>query len=193
MVPSLSTNCGLHPTAIRPAAELLVAVLLRGSGLERATHAVGDAAGLLRALDLHGEPGNDLPPAAADLVHGDDLGSRPDAAAGGHRRWDADLAPAVVDSELEAGRCHQVTAKAVDQRQRQVAVRDRRAEGAFALHPLDIDMDPLIVAGELGEHEAAGYQPRSRPRPINQRREASHGGVGEPDHAALAPQVQAAA
>ena len=42
-------------------------------------------------------------------------------------------------------------AEAVDQREGQVAVGDRGAEGALLLRPLDVDVDPLVVAGELGE------------------------------------------
>ena len=37
------------------------------------------------------------------------------------------------------------------QRQRQVAVRDRAAEGALGLRALDVDVDPLVVAGRVGE------------------------------------------
>ena len=36
-------------------------------------------------------------------------------------------------------------------RQRQVAVGDRAAEGALLLGPLDVDVDPLVVAGGVGE------------------------------------------
>src|SRR5262249_55577718 len=36
-------------------------------------------------------------------------------------------------------------------RERQEAVRDRAAERAFADRPLHVDMDPLAVAGAVGE------------------------------------------
>ncbi len=63
-----------------------------------------------------------------------------------------DLVPAVVDAELEAaGDRDQLVTEAVDHRQGQVAVCDRRAEGTLCLRPLDIDVDPLVVAGQLGE------------------------------------------
>ena len=44
-------------------------------GRHHAGDAVADEAGLLVALDLEGEAGDDLPPAAADLVDRDDLGA----------------------------------------------------------------------------------------------------------------------
>ena len=33
--------------------------------------------------------------------------------------------------------------------ERQVTVRDRAAKGAFALRPLNIDVDPLTIAGTV--------------------------------------------
>ncbi len=76
---------------------------------------------------------------------------RADPRSGRHRRREADLVPAVVDAELDAGDREHLLAEAVDQRERQVAVGDRDAEGALGLRPLDVDVDPLVVAGELGE------------------------------------------
>src|SRR5215217_4639540 len=118
---------------------------------QQADHRLGDAAGLLGALDFDRPLVDDLVPAAADLVDGDCLDAAPDPAAGRDRRREADLVPAVVHAELEAGRLEQLRPEAVDHRQRAVAVRDRRAEGAVGLGTLDIDVDPLVVAGELGE------------------------------------------
>ena len=37
------------------------------------------------------------------------------------------------------------------ERQREVAVGDRAAEGALGVGPLDVDVDPLVVAGGVGE------------------------------------------
>ena len=91
------------------------------------------------------------PPAAAHLVDRDDLGAAADPAVDRDRGREADLVPAVVDAEREAGRGDQLFAEAVDQREGEVAVGDRRPEGALGLRPLDVDVDPLVVAGELGE------------------------------------------
>ena len=113
--------------------------------------AVGDAAGLLGALDLDREAGDHLPPTVADLVELDDLGAGADARARRHRGLEADLVPAGVDAEDEAARLDQLQAEAVDHRQRQVAVGDGAAERTLVLCPLDVDVDPLVVAGEVGE------------------------------------------
>ena len=45
----------------------------------------------------------------------------------------------------------QLAAEAVDHRERQVAVGNRGAEGALGFGPLNVDVDPLVIAGELGE------------------------------------------
>src|SRR5689334_8387268 len=37
------------------------------------------------------------------------------------------------------------------QAQREEAVRDRSAERALALRALDVDVDPLVIAGQVGE------------------------------------------
>ena len=58
--------------------------------------------------------------------------------------------------------------EARDQRQRQEAVRDRGAAGHLALGAFDVDVDPLVVAGGVGElvdhrlidrHPVAGADP----------------------------------
>src|SRR4029077_9804696 len=117
---------------------------LCGDGRHHAGDAVPDQAGLLVALDLEGEAGDDLPPAAADLVAGDDLDLGAHPGAGRHRGRKANLVPAVVDAEREAGRGDHVLAEAVDERERQVAVGDRRPERALGLGSLDVDVDPLV-------------------------------------------------
>jgi hypothetical protein len=116
-----------------------------------AGHAVAHEARLLAALDLEREAGHHLPPAAALLVDGDDLGLGADLGVDRDRGRKADLVPAVVDTEGEAAGGDQLLAEAVDERERQVAVSDRRAEGTFPLSSLDVDVDPLVVARELGE------------------------------------------
>src|ERR1700749_524346 len=114
-------------------------------------HAVPDETGLLLALDLEGEAGDDLIPTVAFLVDGDALRFGADAGVAGDRGGEADLVPAIVDAEGEAGGGDQFLAEAVDGGEGEVAVGDRGAVGALELGPFRIDMDPLVVAGELGK------------------------------------------
>src|ERR1044072_5415782 len=121
----------------------------------RRRHHAGDTvaheARLLIALDLEGEAGDDLVPAAALLVDRDDLGAAADLGAHRNRGGEADLVPPVVDPQDEAGGGDQLLAEAVDEGEGQVAVGDRGAEGALVLRLLAVDVDPLVVTGELGE------------------------------------------
>src|SRR3954468_24196339 len=154
-----------HASLVRaagPAASSESSVLLSD---ERATDLVADEAGLLVAVDLEHEARDDLEPAAPEVVDLHGLCGGTHLAAGGDRRGEAHLVPAVVDAEDEAGRLDQLLAEAVDQAQRQVAVRHRRAEWALGLGPLDIDVDPLVVAGEVGEgvdHLLGHFAPLAR-------------------------------
>src|SRR5262249_52374859 len=122
-----------------------------GLGGHHAGDTVADEARFLVALDLEREAGHDLPPAAADLIDRDDLGAGADAASRRDGCGEAELVPAVVDAECESGRGDQVVAEPVDEREGEVAVGDRRPERALLLRPLDVDMDPLVIAGEAGE------------------------------------------
>src|SRR4029077_4016165 len=114
-------------------------------------HRFADEARLRGSLDRDRELGHRLPPAALELVEGDQLGGCRDLAVDRHRGREANLVPAVVHAEGESGRLRQFFAEAVGQRQGQVAVGDRRPVGALGLRPLRIDVDPLVVAGDLGE------------------------------------------
>src|SRR4051812_4857120 len=113
---------------------------------EHPADAVGDAYGLLGALGLDGEARYRLVPAAAEIGELDELQIAAHARAGQHGGGEADLVPAIVDAQPEAAPFGEVFAQAVDQRERQVAVCDRRAEGALGLGALDVDVDPLVVA-----------------------------------------------
>src|SRR4030095_6356421 len=106
-------------------------------------------------------------PVAADDVHGDLLGhlralglgfdahqagARVHLGAGGYRADEAQLVGAVVrrvavadDAIVGAGAAHRPPTE------RQKAVRDRGLERTLALRALDVDVNPLVVAGELGE------------------------------------------
>jgi hypothetical protein len=115
-------------------------------GRHNAGDRVTDEAGLLVALDLEREAGHDLPPAAALLIDRDDLGAAANAGVDRDGGREADLVPAVVDAEGEAGRGDQLLAKAIDQGEGQVAMGDRRPERALGLGPLGVDVDPLVIA-----------------------------------------------
>src|SRR3954451_22728160 len=120
-------------------------------GDEHSADRIADEAGLLVPLHLEREARDDLEPAAAELVDLRHFRARAHIAAGRHGRGETHLVPAVVDAEHEARRRDQLHAEAIDQAEREVAVRDRRSERALGLGALDVDMDPLIVAGEIGE------------------------------------------
>src|SRR6266446_9337958 len=75
-----------------------------------------------------------------------------DLGAGRHRRDETQLVGAVVDyvaiaddliSRFDFERRYQA--------EREKAVRDGSAERALTLRALDIDMDPLMIAGNIGE------------------------------------------
>src|SRR6185312_4576980 len=91
-----------------------------------------DAHALRRLLDL-GE---------ADL--------RLDAAAAWHRLREAHLVAAVIEPRRHLAYRIDAVEQARHQREGEEAMRDRRAEGR-GLGALAIDMDPLVVAGRLGE------------------------------------------
>src|SRR3954467_14114578 len=65
-------------------------------GRERPSDALGDACGLLVALDFDGETGHDLPPVPANIVYRNHFCLGTHAGAGRDRRREADLVPAVV-------------------------------------------------------------------------------------------------
>ena len=69
-----------------------------------AADGLGDADGLLAALDLEGELGDRVEPAVAEVFDGLDLGGGSDLRASGDGCREADLVPAVVDAELDAAR-----------------------------------------------------------------------------------------
>src|SRR5215471_6342716 len=111
----------------------------------------GDAAGLVRALALDRDVPNQLP-AVGDLFESLQDGARPNLRSGGDRRWEADFVQSVVDTHLDRQvdfdrLRHQLT----EQRQRQKTVRDRGSVRRFGLGPLDIDVNPLVVARGVGE------------------------------------------
>ena len=61
------------------------------------------------------------------------------------------LPGAAVHAERDAPHLDHLRQEQVGERQREVAVGDRAAEGRLGGGPLDVDVDPLVVAGGVGE------------------------------------------
>jgi hypothetical protein len=72
------------------------------------------------------------------------------AAAARHRGREADLVEAVVDSHPHVVDVDRARGHLGQERERHEAVRDRRAERA-GLCPLGVNVDPLVIAGRVGE------------------------------------------
>src|SRR6187455_1573869 len=114
-----------------------------------APHGFGDADRLIAALALHEDLERELR-AAFDRLEPEELEAAAHPAAGGHRRREAHSIQAVVDTHSGIEDLHRRSTHLGQQGQGHEAVRDRRAERA-GLRPLDIDMDPLVVVGRVGE------------------------------------------
>src|SRR3954447_21803733 len=111
---------------------------------------LGDADRLVAALALDGDGEGVLQPAGdllAVLEHdpGTDLGAHR------HRRGETDLVQAVVDAHLRVRDPVGPGRQRNQQREGHEPVRDRAAVGALGLGPLDVDVDPLVVTGGVGE------------------------------------------
>src|SRR6185312_3569738 len=108
-----------------------------------------DAGGALAALDLDGDEhrGLDATLDVGDLLH---LGAGADALADEHRRDEPHLVDAVVDRHGEPLVPGDLGQEEAGQRQGEVPVGDGAAERPL-LGPLDVDVDPLVVAGRLRE------------------------------------------
>src|SRR3954470_1037704 len=111
---------------------------------------LGDADRLVASLALDGDGEGVLQP-AGDLFHVLERHPCPDLRADRHRRGEPDLVQAVVHAHLRVGDRVGLGDQRHEQRQGQVAVRDRAAEGALLLRPLHVDVDPLVVTGGVGE------------------------------------------
>src|SRR5262245_27822416 len=88
-----------------------------------------------------------------------------DARARLHRRDEADLVRAVVDAAASLGNLEEARGHARDERESEIAVGDRLAAGHLALGALDVDVDPLVIAGrfrELVDHPLVDRHPLRR-------------------------------
>src|ERR1700754_2160694 len=86
-----------------------------------------------------------------DLLGVHEVRSQPDEAPSRHRREEAHLVEPVVDPHLRIVDAVVVLAQCGNERQCQETVGNGCAIRTFEPGPLDIDMDPLMVTGRVGE------------------------------------------
>src|SRR3954469_9987871 len=147
---SLSIPCTTFCSALRMSGWSSMTRTLMASFLgEAAADRLGDADRLVAALALHPDFVGELG-AALDALELDQREVAAQAAAARHRRRETDLVEAVVDAHPYVAHLDRAGRHLGQQRERHEAVRDRRAERA-GLRPLGIDVDPLVVAGRIGE------------------------------------------
>src|SRR5579883_369921 len=121
------------------------------SGIIRADQPLGGERRLGLVFDFDGDAPGDLH-AALDVADGVRRDMRADARAGGHRGGEAQPVEAVIDAqarrdfELDGFMDHPA-----EQGNREEAVGDGGVERRFAARPLGVGVDPLVVAGEIGE------------------------------------------
>src|SRR5207245_1911470 len=112
---------------------------------------LADQRGLLMPFDLHRHLGADAHAVAGHLFGAGAALAHADARSGRARRDEANLVRAIVDAAAPLGDLEQGRGHSRDQGQGQVAVGDRLAAGHLALRTLDVDVDPLMISGRLGE------------------------------------------
>src|SRR5262245_50670792 len=110
----------------------------------------GDAGRAVLAFDLDRDFVRHLHAGALGFG-ADQLLAGADAGADGHHVGEADFVRAVVDAAADAVDARDLGGEHRDQRERQIAVGDGAAGRQLALGALDVDMDPLMVAGRVSE------------------------------------------
>src|SRR3954447_21698646 len=120
-----------------------------GTSAEQQHDHLGHAGRLGLTLDLDDVVGD-------HLLAGGDVGERgegrraPDAGADLDRVGEAHLVEAVIEPGAGGLDTHQLGVEHRDQREREISVRDGPSEGP-RLGALDVDVDPLVVVGGVGE------------------------------------------
>ena len=107
---------------------------------------------LVNTLDLDGVPHSQVD--GVPITPGSGVSqfrTHPDTRPHRHGVEEAHLVQSVIDDEFGALDPEVVLAQRRDERQGQEAVRDGRAIGALGLGPLDVNVNPLVIAGDLGE------------------------------------------
>src|SRR5881296_3624814 len=112
---------------------------------------LADQRGLVLPFDLDRHLGAHPHAVARNLLGAGDALAHADARPGLDGRDEANLVRAVVDAAAPLGDLEQGRGHSRDQGQGQVAVGDRLAAGHLALRTLDVDVDPLMISGRLGE------------------------------------------
>src|SRR5690349_6046851 len=112
---------------------------------------LGDAGRTLTALHLDGHSIGNLQAVRRHIRRRGDGHAAAEPRAGRHRREVADAVRAIVQGVLQSVDLYDRTDEARCQPEREQAVRDRGPPRQLAADPVDVDMDPLVVAGRLGE------------------------------------------
>src|SRR3954468_13084645 len=110
----------------------------------------GDATGLALPFDLHRSVEQSLH-AVGDFLHVAELHGEAVLLPFLERRRETDLVEPVVDHHPEVLHLDELEEDPGDQGEREVPVRDRLLERRFAAGALAVDVDPLVVAGRVGE------------------------------------------
>src|SRR5690606_14263051 len=110
---------------------------------------LGDAGRLGRACDLEG--GVDLQlVTAVELGHVAERAGQPDARADGYRRGEPQLVQSVVDAGADVLDDEHLGHERDDEAEGEVAVHDRRTEGARRAGRL-VEVDRVVISGQVGE------------------------------------------
>ncbi len=112
---------------------------------------LGHRGRLVHAVDLDGVPHGQVDGAVVLRNGVGQLRAHPDAAVHRHGRQKPHLVEPVVDDKFGVLDAEVVLAQCGNQREREESVRDRSAVGTLGLGAGDIDVDPLVVAGDIGE------------------------------------------
>src|SRR5947209_18084579 len=137
--PGLGSPCGRAASWISREATGI------GASAVDADQGLGHAAGLLSALDLDRDPALDLE-ATGNFGDLEDLAAAAELSSDGQRCRKANLVQPVVDPHLGVGDVHELAHDRRQQRQREVAVRDRPAERSL-LGAVRVDVDELVIVG----------------------------------------------
>jgi len=115
-----------------------------------AADGVDHAAGAIAALDLDGNAHGGLDGAVLHLLDLHELAAAAHPGAHGNGSGEAQLVGAVVDPHGDLLHLHDLGQEEIDQGLGEISVGDALAEGAV-LGALGVDVDPLMVAGGIGE------------------------------------------
>jgi len=107
-----------------------------------------------------GDPARDTANVALSSL--DELRPGADPPAGWDRGQETDLVESVVDRHLGVLDAEVVHGQLRDHRQRQEPVSNRCAVRAFGLGAIDVDVNPLVILGDVGEHRRPDTNDRRR-------------------------------